>query len=134
MANIRYTAASQAFLTGQLNWTGQNFIAMFVDTTQYTVLPAVHRTLADVPVVARLAVALMSGETAVGGVASAANTVFPITFSQPAGAIIIYQDSGTESTSTLVAYLDTPFGLPVNPQGNTINVAWNTGPLGIFAL
>lgn len=46
--------------------------------------------------------------------------------------LIVYKDTGTTSTSRLIAYIDTATGLPVTPNGGDITVAWNGS--GIFAL
>lgn len=50
-----------------------------------------------------------------------------------AEAILIYQDSGTATTSPLVAWLDTDVtGLPVTPSGDDVTITWNAS--GIFQL
>ena len=60
-----------------------------------------------------------------------------VTFSSVTGneaeAILIYIDTGTASTSRLVAWLDTGVGnLPVMPNGGNITIQWNAS--GIFQL
>lgn len=60
-----------------------------------------------------------------------------VTFSAVSGnsveALVIYKDTGTPSTSPLIAYIDTvSSGLPVTPNGGSISVTWNAS--GIFAL
>lgn len=46
-------------------------------------------------------------------------------------AIVLYVDTGTPTTSPLVAYIDTGVtGLPVTPNGGDITITWNAG--GIF--
>ena len=60
-----------------------------------------------------------------------------VTFSSVTGneaeAILIYIDTGTASTSRLVAWLDTGVGnLPVIPNGGNITIQWNAS--GIFQL
>jgi hypothetical protein len=49
-------------------------------------------------------------------------------------AIAIYQDTGNEATSRLIAYIDTATGLPVTPNGGDINLNWDTGVNKIFKL
>ena len=47
--------------------------------------------------------------------------------------LVIYIDTGTASTSPLVAFLDTSVtGLPVTPNGGDITITWNAS--GIFTL
>jgi hypothetical protein len=45
---------------------------------------------------------------------------------------VIYKHTGTESTSTLIAYIDSGTNLPVTPNGGDITVQWNAS--GIFSL
>jgi hypothetical protein len=47
-------------------------------------------------------------------------------------ALIIYIHTGVESTSRLVAYIDSATGLPITPNGGNINIVWNAS--GIFQL
>lgn len=48
-------------------------------------------------------------------------------------ALVIYIDTGTPTTSPLVAYIDSGVtGLPVTPNGGNITVTWNAS--GIFAI
>jgi hypothetical protein len=59
-----------------------------------------------------------------------------VTFSQPVGAIVLYIDSGTPSTSPLIAYLDNTnySGLPFTPTGTNVTLSFSpTGNL-IFSL
>lgn len=38
---------------------------------------------------------------------------------------MIYADTGTESTSPLIAFIDTATGLPITPNGGDIIVTWD---------
>ena len=135
MANQRYDYGSERFLTAQLNWIADNFKVVLVDTKYYTFLKNVHRTLADVPLAARVATSgTMTGMTAIGGVARADSTVVLAVSGQHVEAMIIYHDTGVESTSELVVYLDTANGLPFNPDGNSVTIGWDAGPSGIYVL
>jgi hypothetical protein len=60
-----------------------------------------------------------------------------VTFTAVSGAqvvtLLIYIDTGTASTSRLVAWIDTGVtGLPVTPNGGNISITWNAS--GIFQL
>ena len=61
-----------------------------------------------------------------------------VTFSSVPGtttveALVIYIDTGLNTTSPLVAYIDSSVtGLPVTTNGGNISVTWNA--IGIFAL
>lgn len=49
-------------------------------------------------------------------------------------AVVLYLDTGTASTSRLVAYLDTLTNLPIVCNGGDVNVTWDSGVNGIFGL
>jgi len=48
--------------------------------------------------------------------------------------IDIYKDTGTESTSYLIANINSATGLPVTPNGGDIIVQWDNGSNKIFKL
>jgi hypothetical protein len=134
VANTLYDLGRQAFLEGDLDWTGQDMRVILIDTADYTFNQA-HDFLNDVPAGARVAVSgALTGKTATNGVADADDVVFTAVTGDQSEALIIYQHTGTETTSRLVAYIDTATGLPVTPNGGNINVAWDSGANRIFKL
>jgi len=135
MSNERYTFANQQFLSGQIDWINNTFKVLLVNTANYTFLKDVHHSLSDVPLSARIAISgALTGKTANNGVALASNITLNAVTGPLIGAFIVFKDTGNESTSTLVCYLDTGNGLPWNPQGGDVVIHWDTGPNGIFKL
>lgn len=133
--NTRYAFANEQFLSGQLSWGNQTFKVVLVNTNFYTPLPEVHRSLADVPANARIAISsALAGKSATGGVARASDLTINSVTGPVIGAWIIFHDTGTELTSELIAYIDTATGLPWNPQGLNVVIHWDSGPNGIFKL
>jgi len=50
-------------------------------------------------------------------------------------AVVLYKDTGTDSTSPLIAYIDTMTGLPFTVgAGGTVQIIWDNGNYKIFAL
>ncbi len=50
-------------------------------------------------------------------------------------ALVIYQHTGVDATSELIAYIDTGVtGLPVTPNGGDITVTWDSGSDKIFKI
>lgn len=134
MANTLYDLGRQAFLEADLDWTGQDMRVILIDTADYTFNQA-HDFLNDVPAGARVAVSgALTGKTATNGVADADDVVLTAVTGDQSEALIIYQHTGVESTSRLVAYIDTATGLPVTPNGGNINIAWDSGANRIFKL
>jgi hypothetical protein len=72
-------------------------------------------------------------KTVTDGVFDAADVTFTAVSGSSVEALVIYKDTGTAGTSSLIAYIDTvASGLPVTPNGGNISVAWNAS--GIFTL
>ena len=49
-------------------------------------------------------------------------------------AVVLYKDTGTESTSPLIAFIDSGTGLPTPAGVNSIIVRWDNGSNKIFKL
>lgn len=133
MANTLYDFARQRFLEAQINWMTDTIKVLLVDTGAYTPQTSVHQYLSDIPTSARIAgpVTLTSKATT-GGAADAADVTFTAVSGASIESIIIYADTGTESTSPLIAYIDTATGLPITPNGGDIIVTWDNGTNKIF--
>lgn len=135
MSNRLYDAARQLFLEGGINWLSADIRCILIDTNDYSVNTATHDFLDDVPGAARVAVSSSFGsKTSTAGVADAADVTFTAVTGDPSEALIIYKHTGTDSTSPLIAYIDTATGLPVTPNGGDITVQWDNGTNKIFKL
>lgn len=138
MANALYNAGRQKFLEGGIAFASDTIKAQLVDTnggTPYTFSQS-HANFSDVPSGSRIGTAVaLSGKTTTDGIADASDTTFTsVTSGSTAEAVVIYKDTGTESTSTLIAYLDTATGLPVTTNGGDIIIQWDNGSNKIFKL
>lgn len=134
MANALYTKGKEALLDGSINLETDTIKCVLVDTADYTVNLSTHDNLDDVPSVARVGTPQTLGsKTFTNGTFDAADVTFPSVTGDQSEAIVIYKDTGVESTSRLLAYVDTAAsGLPVTPNGGNIVITWNAS--GIFAL
>ncbi|WP_032137131.1 hypothetical protein [Kingella negevensis] len=126
MANTLFDNSRQMFLEGQLNWLTDTIKCILVDTGAYTPQTGQHKFLSDISSSARIAgpVTLTAKATA-GGAADAADCTFTSVSGASVEAIVIYKDTGVESTSPLIAYIDTATGLPITPNGGDIIVTWD---------
>ncbi len=142
MANLIYPLAKNAFLKGQIDLvTGSTLKAMLVSTTSgadgthnYTYSSA-HEFLSDIPAGARITSGVALSSKAVSAGAFSCGTITWASVAQIAAqtgqTLLIYNDTGTESTSRLVARHDTLTGMPVTPNGADIAVTW---PGAVFTL
>lgn len=135
MATALYGKGREGFLDGSIDWDTNTIKAILVDAGQYTVSIDVHDNLDDIAAGARIATSsALTGKTITLGVADADDVTFTAVSGVQSEAIVLYKDSGVESTSRLIAYIDNATGLPVTPSGGDIIVAWDNGANKIFKL
>ena len=135
MANTLYDAARKRFLEAQINWMTDTIKVYLVDTGAYTPVVGTHEYLSDITTSARIAGPVtLTSKTTTGGAADAADITFTSVSGTSIEAIVIYSDTGTESTSPLIAFIDTATGLPITPNGGDIIVTWDNGTNKIFKL
>jgi hypothetical protein len=133
MANAIYPLFKQSLLSGDANSTissGTVKVAL-VDTGTYT-YSAAHQFYSDLTGVVGTPQTIGS-KTETNGTFDGADVTFTAVTGASVEALVIYIDTGTTTTSRLVAYIDTSVtGLPVTPNGGDITITWNAS--GIFAL
>lgn len=136
MANALYDKGRQGFLDGSIDWDTDSIKAVLV--RGYTVNLSTHDMLDDVTTAGGTLVATSAAlgtKTVTDGVADAADpTLTAVTAGAACPCIIIYKDTGTASTSRLIAYIDTATGLPVTPNGGDITIQFDSGTNRIFKL
>jgi hypothetical protein len=112
-----------------------NIKAVLVDATEYTPNLATHQYLSDIPSGGRVATsANLAGKTATAGVADANDIAFIAAAGDPSEYMVLYKDTGTATTSALIALIDTATGLPATPNGTDITVQFDAGANRIFKL
>lgn len=134
MANGLYDAGRNAFLTGDIDWVADDVRVILVDTADYTANLGADDFLDDVPAAARVAVGALANKSASAGTADADNVVLSAVTGDESEALVLYQHTGTDSTSRLIAYIDDAAGLPVLPNGGDIEIVWDDGADRIFTL
>ena len=133
MANRLYDLGRESFLKGEISWSGDNIKACLVDSASYTPDTAADQFLDDLSGVVATSGNLAS-KTTTDGVADAADVTFSSVTGNQSEYIVVYQDTGTPSTSRLIALVDTATGLPVTPNGGDIVVQWDSAANKIFKL
>ena len=134
MPNGLYAAGRQRFLSGDLDWDGQDVRVILVDSADYTQNLSTHDFLDDVAGAGRVAVSgALTSKTVTGGTADAADVTWTSVTGDPSEQVVCYQHTGTDATSALIFGMDTfASGMPVTPNSGNINLAWNAS--GIFTL
>lgn len=131
MASGLYTKGKEALLNGTINLESDTIKVAMVDTGTYTVDLANHAFYNDVSGVVGTPQTLGS-KTFTNGVFDAADVTFTAVTGNSVEALVIYEDTGSSATSSLLVYIDSGTNLPVTPNGGDITIQWNAS--GIFSL
>jgi hypothetical protein len=142
MSSFIYDLALQGFLVGSFDMATANIKVALVQITgsgtPYTVNQATDQFLSIIPSGAIAAhTSNLTSKTVTNGIFGAANADFgTVTFTYACGAIVIYIDTGTPSTSSLIAYIDSTncAGLPITPLGTDISLLFSSTGNLIFSL
>jgi hypothetical protein len=136
MANLIYGKAKQALLNGQINASSQSFKILLVDST-YSLSQNTHEFVSDISssaIKARSA-ALVNVQNILGVLDADDLTIV----SYPGNAfksVILYVDTGSDSTSRLIAHIDTATGIPFAGINTALNItiAWSNDSSKIISL
>lgn len=133
MANALYDLGREAFLSADIDWLVDDIKCVLVDTGTYSVNLVTDQFESDLSGIVDESPNLGT-KTATLGVADAADVTFSAVTGATVEALVIFKDTGTPSTSPLIAYIDTATGLPVTPNGGDITIQWDAGANKIFKL
>jgi hypothetical protein len=134
MSNALYDWGRDAFANGNIDWVNDTIKAVLVDTAAYTVDLANDQYITDIPSGEQVAEVALTSKSTSAGVCDAADATFTLVSGDQSEAIVLYKDTGTPSTSPLIAYIDTATGLPITPSGGDIVIEWDNGANKIFKL
>ena len=133
MANALYPKAKEAFLNADIDMASDTITIALIDTGNYT-YNSEHQFRDDISNNAVISTATLSNKTTTNGVFDADDATFTSVTGANCEALVIFQNTGTQSTSRLIAYIDSATGLPILPNGGDIIVAFSGGASRIFAL
>lgn len=147
MANALYDYGRELFAAGDISWTssgGDTIRVFLVDGADYTPDLATHQFLDDVPVAGRIGNSGGTDRTdaeqltlidPTDGVCDASDATLTSVTGDEAEYILIFKDDGVADTSSpLIALIDTATGLPVTPNGGDITIQWDDAADKIFKL
>lgn len=128
MANAMFNKGLEALWSGGVNWTTDNIKVVLVDHGTDIPVLTTDSFLSDIAVGARVATSgNLTGKTVVAGVIDAADITLTAVTGATVESILIYKDTGVETTSQLLVYIDTTSdaSLPFTPNGGDVTIAWN---------
>jgi hypothetical protein len=133
VANALYPKFKEALLSGAVNLSSNAVKVCLVDLADYTYSSS-HQFLSDVPLAAREEISsALTGKAILNGNFDSDDPTFVAATGDTCESLILFIDTGSPSTSRLIAFYDTGVtGLPVILNGGNINV--QVDALGWFAL
>jgi len=132
MANVLYPNGKENLLNGVIDLVEDTIKVAMIDTGTYT-YSATHEFYDDLSGVVDTPVALTTKSTT-DGVFDADDATFSEATGDTVEALVIYKDTGTPSTSPLIAYIDSGTNLPVTPNGGDITIQWSSESSKIFSI
>lgn len=121
MANVLYPLAKKKFLDGDIDLLGDDIKISFLDDN--ATYNAAHEFYSSVEAAEVAVSANLGTKTTTGGRFSSATVEFTSVSGSPVEAYVIWMDTGTTSTSPIIAWVDTASGIPLTPNGNDVNMA-----------
>ena len=134
MANAVYPLAKKALLDADIDLLVDTIKIVLYDSG-YTYSTA-HDNLDDITAGARVATSsALASKTTTGGAFDAADVTYTALTGDTVTSWVLFKDSGTESTSKLIAYFDTVSGggaFSFTPSGGDLTLSF--GASGIFTI
>lgn len=143
MANALFDSGRAKFLEGSIAAGTDTLRVVFIDHADDTPVPATHDFLDDLATAARVPAGTdgtqtnhpaLASKTTTAGVLDAADTTFSALTGDVVESIVIYKGTLTDTTSPLIAFIDTATGLPFTPNGGDAIIAWAASSPNIFKL
>lgn len=134
MSNL-YPKAKQRAGTSGLNWVAGNIKVQLIDLANYT-YDGAHEFFVEIPVNARVGPATsLTAKTCINGVFDADDlSIVGLVNAPTIEAVVIYCDTGNETTSYLIDFINTGSGLPSAANQTQVDITWSNGVNKIFAL
>ncbi len=134
MSNQLYGLGRDKFANGDIDWVNDSIKLYLIDADDYSVSIDVDEYADDIATGAKVGTATLAGNSTSLGVVDANDTTFTSVSGDVSEALVLWKDTGVQSSSPLIAYMDTGTGLPVTPNGGDITVQWDSGTNKIFKL
>jgi len=134
MANVLFDPGREGILDRTIDMTGD--VRVMLVKSAYT-FSAAHKFLSDITSGNDNGrSASLASKTFTSGIFDAADTTLTATAAVACNALVAFQNTGTDSTARVIAYIDTPTsGLPFTPSASqSVPITWDNGSNKIFKL
>lgn len=134
MANSLYAKGAEKILSGAIDLTTATIKAALVKNT-YPQNLSTDEFWSDISTYLVGTPQTLGSKSVSGGKFDAADPTYTaVAAGDTVEALVIYKDTGTPSTSPLIAYIDTVTGFPVATNNGDITPQWDNGSYRIVSL
>ena len=134
MANALYTKGKERILKGEIDFSTDT-IKVALIKNDYLQSLTTDEFLSDIAAHVLSTAQTLVGKSVTGGIFDANDISYPsVASGEISEGVVIYKDTGTASTSPLIAYIDTITGFPLTTNGGDVNITWDNGAYKIFSL
>lgn len=133
--SLIYTPALVSLAKAEINLSTADVRALLVKSSY--LVDRAHQFLNQIDAGDRIgtAVALTSETVTTEGAFDAANATFTsVAAGSEIAAVVLYVHTGTESTSRLIAFIDSAIGFPRPTNGGNVTIEWSDDTDRIFRL
>lgn len=131
MANALYPKGKKAILDGDVDFLADSIKFLLIDLGAYT-YDSTDQFVSDVAAGAIIArTGALATKTTTGGTFDADDPTASAVTGATIEALILFKDTGSDATSALIGYIDTP-SISFTPNGSGVVV--NLDPAGIFSI
>lgn len=136
MSNFIYGKAKQALLNGQFNLTTDALKVLLVDSSYIPNQNSDQFVSSISSEKIKFRSSQLINVTNILGVIDASDLIITGYSGLPFNALVLYKDTGNDSTSRLLAYIDTAIGVPFSGINATIDItiAWSNDSNKIISL
>jgi hypothetical protein len=134
MATFWYNKGREGFADGSIPWLSSDIRYALIDVGQYNpASTSSHKFISDVTGVSSTAIiqrtsAAATSKDCTDGILDSADPVFSAVASgKTVGAWLVYANSGSDSSSRLVAFVDNSSGLPFATNGGDVTIQLDNG-------
>lgn len=131
MANALYPKGKKKILDADIDLSADTIKVALIDTADetYNSSDEFVSDLTSIGVIARSGA--LASKTTTSGTFDAADITITSVTGDTVEAIVVYRDSGSDATSALIAWIDTP-SISFTPNGSDVLVTFNAS--GIFSI
>lgn len=137
MSNFVYPKTKEAILNGNINFSGNQFKLLLINSSNYTPNQTTDQFVSDIPSNAKVyTTSAISNLTNNSGTVDADDVSITLPSNYAFEAIVLFQQGTSDANSRLIMYIDTAEGLPfVNTLEQTsMSIVWSNTSTKILSI